>query len=264
MMFAKRKARVALIVGVGLVVAALAAATASASSGEFTRAEVSANGTHASLAGFVEWTEPCEEWPDEPWDPESVPSWSCSVWTSYATIGPTSSGESCSSPGRNLDSITDGIEVIWEDEKRTGEGATNFDLSDVSLPHGADTLLLCLSALEERTDFHCGWLGGWDCHGIYSSSNFSFDSALLELPSPPPAPPDSPKSPSPPPAPADSAWPLSVSGPGEPSASPAAGVVGQPRRRCHRRSRSRTRRGIIPSPKVEKQARNRCGRRLPR
>lgn len=245
----ERKAKASLAVATAFVTAVLMADIALASSAEFTRAQVGADGVHASIAGVVEWTEGCEGWPDLSGGPESYPASTCSAWTPYATIGPMSSGESCSSAGRDLTAIGDGIEVIWEDEERLGEGYVSFDLPDVLLPGGAGTLLLCLSAMETRTDINCGWIGGWDCHGEIRERQHQLDSALLE---PPPATP----------APSDSQSPLSVPSPGEPSATGASSSE-RPKRRCHRRPRSRprTQRAIMPNAKAGRQARNRCRRR---
>jgi hypothetical protein len=246
-MGAGRKARASLAVATAFLAAVLMADIALASSGELTRAEVRADGASASIAGAVEWTEVCEGEPDQPWDPESFPSWTCSAWTPYATIGPVSAGGSCSSPGRDLNAIGAGIEVIWEDEEHWGEGYVGFDLPDVLLPGGADAFLLCLSALEKRTEVHCGWIGGWDCHGEISEHRHQLNSALLEPPTAP--------------VPTDGGSPSSVSSPGTPSATRVPSISGRPGRQCRRRSRPRTQRAIKPNARAGKQARNRCRRR---
>jgi hypothetical protein len=188
-------------VGAALVLAMLIPSSALGSSGEITRAQVSADWSHASIAGMVDWTESCEvlgpvERPRPPRPPEGQPeppgaidqpppSVTC-TWIPYATVGPVSPGADCSSPSRLLLEIGDGVQVVWWGDERSSVGSAAFDLPDVLLLHGESAPLLCLSAVEVTAEeIPCvppgpETLPGWHCPYEPVYRYRQFDSALFE------------------------------------------------------------------------------------
>lgn len=139
--------------------------------GDITRAEVDPNWASGSFAGTVGKSETCQETPKEPESPErpeepespeepglprqsgsppiqpDTPPWDCG-WTAYATVGPGTSIDDCSSAERRWGSIGAGVQVIWEGEEVTGPGSVSFGLPGLALEYGAAAPLLCLSAVE--------------------------------------------------------------------------------------------------------------------
>lgn len=196
------KRSLTLVTVCGLVI--LPADDALATSGEITRAEVNAEWTFAGIAGAIEWTEGCHgpELGEAPPGTEPPPVSSLCIWTPYATVGPAGPETGCSSADRVLGHLGDGVQLVWQDDARTGTGSASFDLADVALLAGAAAPLLCLSAVETRYEVvFCGWLGGWDCHGTVNNYKYQFDSTVLEAPiedgDPPPGEPTEPPAPSP-------------------------------------------------------------------
>ncbi len=168
-----------LVVVAMLVFATLSVDSTFASSGEITAVQASGDWTQARIAGRVVWTEACEPWPDLPSEPTATPEWTCSEWIPYATLAPESLEADCSSPDRNLPGIGDRIQIVWTGDEGSGVGSAGFDLPEVPLQSGAGPLLLCLSATETLTEYRCGWIGGWDCHGEMSYRVHQFESAVL-------------------------------------------------------------------------------------
>ncbi len=221
-----------------VVLVAPTAEGAFGSSGEFTRAELSPDGLYVGAVGTIAWDKPCEEgFSDLPDDPEARPSWTCSVWTPYATFGPSSSG--CGSPER---------EVLWKGGAIYGVGSVSFDVSDVPLSDPTSPLLLCLSVREEYTEYDCGWLGsGWDCHGLIDMRVHQLASALLETPPLAPIPPEVASLPS---------W----SGPSSQEGAGSTPPVGQ-KRRCRRTRHRRYAAGPVGLKRGKPASRKRCRRR---
>lgn len=228
-----------LVMASAVVLVAPTAGDALASSGEFTRAELSSDGLHVGAVGTIAWDKPCEEgFSDLPDDPEARPSWTCSVWTPYVTFGPSSSG--CGSPQR---------EVLWKGGAIYGVGSVSFDVSDVPLSDPTSPLLLCLSVKEEYTEYDCGWLGsGWDCHGSIDMRVHQLASALLETPPLAPIPPD------------EVASLPSWSGPSSQEGAGSTPPVGQ-KRRCRRTRHRRAAAGPVGLKRGKPASRKRCRRR---
>lgn len=181
------------------------AASAMASVGQITKAQVNADGTEAEIAGSVTWAgcvhqvllpkEPRKEkppigWPEGP-EEKIWPSPYCG-WIPFATLGPGSTIADCSSVGRqNPEQQGDGVVLVWFGAERRDIGSEEFDLSGVSLD--ATSQLICLSAVEiaPSRDFACAFYVGFECPP-YRMARFPlvFASASLEFLARGSAPPD--------------------------------------------------------------------------
>lgn len=173
-----------------LAVPAVAAASADGASGRITLASVSSDGTKGSFAGTVEWTGCAHPLPP-PFD--GAGEYVACTWMPYATVGPGSSGEACSSADRQLGGLGSGVQLVWKGEEETGLGAQSFSAADFALD-GTAGKVLCLSAAEKGsagTTIPCAPPGepippGWHCP--YREVTFfeTLDSRLLVAAAPPP------------------------------------------------------------------------------
>jgi hypothetical protein len=166
-----------------MVAMLLPASAIAAVSGQITRSEATQNWVSASIAGSATQTVGCVEDPEEPGSPPP-PSGACD-WVAYATVGPGDSIADCSSPGRRLESIGPGVQLVWEGEELKGVGTASFDLANVALAYGSAAPLLCLSVVEAvRETVQCPE-GEEECppYGI-GYRNRDVDAALLVAPPP--------------------------------------------------------------------------------
>lgn len=114
-----------------------AAVAADVPSGEFTRAVASVDLTSGSIAGTASWDH-CE------WEGGET---SC-TWRPYVTMGPGTNEAECSSTGRHLGQLGEGIALVWEGPKSTvPEESMTFDIADFPIPDQT-TQLACLSVVE--------------------------------------------------------------------------------------------------------------------
>jgi hypothetical protein len=191
---------------IGLVAAALmlfalqaapSLASGPSSSGEISRAQVSPDWTMASIAGVASRTNECVEPPEEPEPPEGPepgessgptppiepesPPQMCG-WIPYATVGPGTSQADCSSAGRRLDSLGQGVQLVWEGKEIGGPGSAGYDLQDVQLENGPNGPLLCLSAVEAVVESLMCEVEeeGGTCPYVVEHAYYQLDSALLE------------------------------------------------------------------------------------
>jgi hypothetical protein len=109
-------------------------------------------------------------------------------WIPYATVGPGTSQADCSSAGRRLDSLGQGVQLVWEGKEIGGPGSAGYDLQDVQLENGPNSPLLCLSAVEAVAEsIMCAaeeLPGGATCPPyVVEHVYYQLDSALLEPPS---------------------------------------------------------------------------------
>ena len=165
---------------------------AASSSGEITRAEVSADWATASFAGSAASSTSCNprgpkppegEWGFD-WGPPILPDsppWECG-WIPFATIGPGTSLVDCSAEGRRWNSIGEGVQLVWSGAERVGGGSASFDLDGVALTYGSQTPLLCLAAVEAVEGVVCQ-AEGCPEYAILHTLHV-LDSAVLEMVTP--------------------------------------------------------------------------------
>lgn len=156
--------RGAAVLTVALALAALAPASASATSGEITQAEALPGWATAMVAGSATWTGCALEPPEPPEKPKppgeegeeepavDSPPPSCG-WTPFITVGPGTEGSECSSPERQWpESLGSGITLAWTGSKSSVENTTYFAASDVPLD-GDTNQLACLGLIESASAF---------------------------------------------------------------------------------------------------------------
>lgn len=191
-------ARLAAMAVTAMVAGAIPAATALGSSGEITKASTNAGGSQAEVAGSVTWSG-CEHpmplepprFPSKPGEPFQPIGWvapPCN-WTPFATLGPGTVATDCAAPGRqDLDSLGDGVTLIWRGAVRSGPGTDPFDVAGIPLGGGANKLV-CLSAVElgpVAMSVVCIQVVGHDCPAPgYQAAEFPHALAASLLVSPP-------------------------------------------------------------------------------
>jgi hypothetical protein len=171
-----------------LAVSAIAAASASAATGQITRALATPDWSQASIAGSVTWTacelEPPEEKPgpeppkeegEEELPPVGPVVTGCD-WTPFVTIGPGTEASECSAPGRQKpEALGPGIVLAWQGPKSSAKGTVGFEISGFPLD-GSKNQLVCLSMLEELEEVMAAET--FTSHGPATASR-SLASALL-------------------------------------------------------------------------------------
>lgn len=196
----------ALLVAVGAL-SMLASASASASTGEITRASTNSDWSSASIAAVVDRPidcvqvpkpkEPPSKWPPEP-GPAPIPDpkeyFPSCAWVPYATLGPDFPQDDCTSRERHWPHVGDDFQLVWSGDERNGAGSASFDLPDLHLEHGEAASLLCLSVVEAGTEaVFCPQIVGINCPPYAIAPRyFQLDSALLEVSSSGPGPAPSP------------------------------------------------------------------------
>jgi hypothetical protein len=144
-----------------LAVSAIAVASASAATGQITRALATPDWSQPSIAGSVTWTgceleepkrppekEPPKEEGEEELPPVGPVVIGCN-WTPFVTIGPGTEASECSAPGRQQpEALGPGIALAWKGSKSSAEGTVGFEISEFPL-NGSKNQLVCLSMLEE-------------------------------------------------------------------------------------------------------------------
>lgn len=148
--------RVVAVLAAALVLAVLAPASASATSGAITKALASSDWSSATVAGWVTWTgcglqapepEPPKEEGEEELPPVGPVVTGCS-WTPFVTIGPGTEASECSGPGRQRpEAPGPGVVLAWQGATSRAEGTVGFEISDSPLDGGKNQLV-CLSILE--------------------------------------------------------------------------------------------------------------------
>lgn len=174
--------RVVTVVVAVLVVSAVGAASAFGSTGQIVNTWANADWTVGSLVGTVEWTG-CAHPAPKPFGP-SGEYVSC-AWTAYVTAGPGTS--QCLAGDRRLTDLGNGDQLVWQGEKRTGNGSISFEVNDFPLEAGK---LLCLETAEETTDgteIPCAPPGepippDWHCPYVMTTYFNMLDSLVLEPP----------------------------------------------------------------------------------
>lgn len=117
---------------------ALPAASATAASGDITRAEANSGWTSASLAGSATWGE-CIH-------PSGWGSSTKCSWRPYLTIGSGSEPEDCASADRRRSELGESVTLVWEADLSTSSGSTEFDLNEVPISETDE--LVCLGLVE--------------------------------------------------------------------------------------------------------------------
>jgi len=237
-----------------LCVALVAASGAHAASGEIRDASVDSEWERANLSGSVYRTTACLPvapipgkpldplLPGEPQRPEPQVSFSPCAWIPYATLGP--SEVKCDAVSRIGMTVGDGVQLVWWGGEQIGTGSAHFDLVGISLEHGPNAPLLCLSVIEAaRQPIVCVAVFPSPCPPYAIAGNpFQLDSALLET------------------APAVPKPPL-ASGPPTETAVTAPSVVPASEKPAKRRCRKATRRVTANAGRPRPSKPNRCGRR---
>lgn len=144
-----------------LMVSAIVVASASATTGQITRALATPEWSYASIAGSVAWTgceleepkrPPEKEPPKEEGEEEPPPVGPIVIgcnWTPFVTIGPGTEASECSAPGRQQpEALGPGIVLAWKGPTSEVEGTVGFDISQFPLG-GSKNRLVCLSMLEK-------------------------------------------------------------------------------------------------------------------
>ena len=182
---------------VALALMAGPASAASASSGEFTRAEANADRTLGDIAGSASWIGCGEpgEWielglpgsPGEPWREPQPTREHCRL-QAFVTVGPGSDVSECSDQERHWPHSIEDLALAWESAETEYGGSASFEASEVPLS-GATEQLACLSLLETYWERPYCPPGTVCVQIIYTVANYSvLASALLTAP-PPPLPP---------------------------------------------------------------------------
>lgn len=123
-------------------------AWAASGSGQFSRAEASADWTQGSVAGSVDWSSCAGIVPPRPGPGPfgSGPAPSC--WSeAFVTIGPGSDPAECSEANRRWPHSDEHLVVAWESGERAFGGSGSFDATGVSIS-GVPGQLACLSVVE--------------------------------------------------------------------------------------------------------------------
>ncbi len=150
-------ARLAVLVAFATALSAGFAPSATASSGEITKALASAGWTEAEVAGSTAWSG-CEHTVPQPppkkpgpGEPPSKEEWVAPrcTWTPFVTLGPGIAASDCAAAGRrDPDALGEGVVLIWRGETRGSAGSDQFDVGGIPLDGGVNWLA-CLSAIEE-------------------------------------------------------------------------------------------------------------------
>ena len=139
---------------------AMSASNAAASTiGEITSAVATPDWLHGNFAGSATWDGcahyirpekgPKPEGPTEAIDlGPGTPAGPACRWTPYATLGPGSSVEDCSSASRHLKSLGPDVQLVWKGETAWGAGSSSFQSAGLSLD-GIPGKVFCLAAVEE-------------------------------------------------------------------------------------------------------------------
>jgi hypothetical protein len=178
---------------------AMSAGNAAAStSGEITTAMATPDWLHGDFAGSATWggcaplppgKGPKPERQTEAIDlgPEAPTGQACR-WTPYATLGPGSSIEDCSSANRHLQSLGPDVHLVWKGETKWGAGTSSFEATGLSLD-GIPGEVFCLAAVEEvpeETKIPCvppdkPMPIDWHCPYVIRSYDIPLDARLVEV-----------------------------------------------------------------------------------
>lgn len=146
-----------------LVVAAVGATSADATTAEISKASLSSDGSRITIAGSVTWTGceiklpkpppplPGPEEAEEIPPPDIGPS-HCG-WVPFATVGVGDDPAECSLSGREWpEALGPGVMLAWEGSESRNAGTVGFEVADLPISGGSEELV-CLGLIERAADF---------------------------------------------------------------------------------------------------------------